>query len=106
MIMTDEPVDDDGHPLGGDDGGGSVPEVAQPAVTKRPGSSTKGRTPNVHFGFCRAFNESHLIFVELSTKIILLSEKMLSEISESFRRALNEIHPVFVELPTKVILLS
>ena len=47
MIMTDEPVDDDGHPLGGDDGGGSVPEVAQPAVTKRPGSSTKGRTPNI-----------------------------------------------------------
>ena len=29
MIMTDEPVDDDGHPLGGDDGGGSVPEVPE-----------------------------------------------------------------------------
>ena len=49
MIMTDEPVDDDGHPLGGDDGGGSVPEVAQPAVTKRPGSSRKRRTPNIRY---------------------------------------------------------
>ena len=75
-----------------------VADVARAALTERSGSSTKGRTPNIRYfvaklsnvaiyalferlsqGFqrkpsCirRAFNESNLAFVELSTKAILL----------------------------------
>ena len=74
-----------------------VADVARAALTERAGSSTKGRTPNCFVAklsivaiyalferlsqgferksscFRRAFNESHLAFVELSTKDILLS---------------------------------
>ena len=76
-----------------------VADVARVALTERSGSSTKGWTPNIRnfvaklsivtiyalferlsqgferksSCFRRAFNESHLAFVELSTKAILLS---------------------------------
>ena len=76
-----------------------VAHVARAALTERSGSSTKGRTPNIRYFvaklsivaiyalferlsqgfhrkpscFRRVFKESHLAFVELSTKAILLS---------------------------------
>ena len=76
-----------------------VADVARAALTERSGSSTKGRTPNIRYFvaklsivaiyalferlsqgfqrkpscFRRVFKESHLAFVELSTKSILLS---------------------------------
>ena len=79
--------------------GGRCCASAQAALTERSGSSTKGRTPNIRYFvaklsnvaiyalferlsqgfqqkpscFLRAFNESHPAFVELSTKVILLS---------------------------------
>ena len=90
MIMTDEPVDDDGHPLGGDDGGGSVPEVAQPAVTKRPGSSRKRRTPNIRYFVAK------LSIVAIYT----LFERLLESFqwkSSYFRRAFNKNNPAFGE---------
>ena len=77
-----------------------VADVARAAFTERSGSSTKGRTPNIRYSvakltivaiytlferlsqgferksscFRRAFNKSHLAFIELSTKVILLSQ--------------------------------
>ena len=81
-----------------------VADVARAALTERSGSSTKGRTPNIRYfvaklsivamyalferlsqGFRRAFqrkpsffhralNKSHPVFIELSTKVILLSK--------------------------------
>ena len=76
-----------------------VADVARAALTERSGSSTKGRSPNIRYFvaklsivaiyalferlsqgfqrkpscFRRVFKESHLAFVELSTKSILLS---------------------------------
>ena len=75
-----------------------VADVARAALTERSGSSAKGRTPNIRYFvaklinvaiyalferlsqgfqrkpscFHRAFNEGHPVFVELSTKAILL----------------------------------
>ena len=66
---------------------GRVAHVARAALTERSGSSTKGRTPmrksvlsrftRFFKGFYRALNESHPAFVELSAKVILLSERLL-----------------------------
>ena len=79
-----------------------VPDVARASLTERSGSSTKGRTPNIRYFdaklsvvaiyvlfewlsqsfdqkpscFRRAFIESHPVFVELSTKDILILSEM------------------------------
>ena len=68
--------------------GGRCGGSAGAALHERSGFSTKGRTPNIRYlsrnlvlsrfmpfltGFHRAFNESHLAFIELSMKAILLS---------------------------------
>ena len=81
-----------------------VAHVARAALTERSGSSTKGRTPNIRYFdakslaksllrkpscFRRAFNKSHPAFVELSTKVILLSKSFQQKWS-CFRRALGE----------------
>ena len=111
--------------------GGRCCASVRAALTERSRSSTKGRTHNIRYFvaklsivaiyalferlsqgferkpscFRRAFNESHLAFVELSTKATLLSLSIQRKPSY-FRRAFNENHPAFVELSTKVILLS
>ena len=83
--------------------GGRCCASTRAALTERSGSSTKGRTPNIRYFvaklsivaiyalferlsqgferksscFRRALNESHLAFVEHSTKAILLSTKTI-----------------------------
>ena len=74
------------------------PDVAQPAVTERSGSSTKGRTPNIRYFVAKL---SIVAFYALFERLSQSIERKPS----CFRRALNESHPVFVELSTKDILI-
>ena len=54
--------------------------------TERPGSSTKGRTPNTRYFVAKP------------------SSSQITRFLKGFHRALNESHPAFIELSTEVIL--
>ena len=76
-----------------------VADVARAALTKRSGSSTKGRTPNIRYFVAK------LSIVAMYTLFERLSQGFERK-SSRFRRAFNESHPAFVDHSTKVILLS
>ena len=79
--------------------GGRSWGVAVGALPERPGSSTKGRIPNIRYFVAKLSNVAiYALFERLS--------QGFQRKPSCFRRPFNENHPAFIELSMKAILLS